>query len=87
MFGPSLVLTFLLAGSHLGLTTFSEGKLTRRIDTLKVRVNTCNHCGQSHTPGMHILLKVSFSPSQNHLWNHRGNGRHCSLHAETLIMN
>ena len=49
MFGPSLVLTFLLAGSHLGLTTFSEGKLTRRIDTLKVRVNTCNHCGQSHT--------------------------------------
>ena len=27
----SLVLTFLLAGSHFGLKTFSEGKLSRSI--------------------------------------------------------
>lgn len=33
MFVLSLVLTFLSAGSHLGLRTFSEGKLTRRIMT------------------------------------------------------
>lgn len=45
-----------VAGSHFGVRTFSEEKLTRKIKTLKVRVSKHpDHCGQRHTPVVHTL--------------------------------